>query len=691
MIFLLALLVRGIYLYDSSDNPTFSTPIIDSLSYDHAAREAIEGQGITENFFWQQFFYPALLMMVYSFTNSSILCVKLIQIFLGSITCVIIYRLGEKIFGKTAGIASGCIAAFYGPLIFFDGELLAACWATFAAALLILLLIKISEKNSAKLCLVLGLCAGLGVIIRPNFIPFLFLSVIWLIVIWIKQQIHFDKILLCLITITAGFLIIVMPVAAKNYQVTNRFSFLPGTGGVNIYIGNNPDFEATSIRPGDKWIEIMDIPKQHGVKTKNRARQFFYDKTFEYIRTQPINFAKGILHKTTEFLSSREMPGNIDVYLFQEWSNIHRLLTWKIGGFGVPFGILLPLALSGVFFCWRKIPIPIILFVIFYPATIILTHVEARYRMPVVVPMCVLAGAGIVNIKKMIQIGNRRYILIVAAAIVIIGCLCSIAGPFYSEKHLDYEAELYFSLGDSFNKRGQPKKAIEAYSKALVLNPEYAEVHYNIGLLLADEGKLDQAINHYNKALKINYKNANVHADLGLAFYKQAKYNEAIAHYLEALKIGGEKTHTHNHLANALFKSGKVDEAIKHYKRALELKPDDASSHSDLGNVLIMSGKINEAIEHYETSLKIRPGHARTLSNLGNAFLTSGKLQEAEEKYLESLRISNENAPTHYNLGVCLERQGRTDEAIGIYKQALIVNPQYKQAQQALARLSKAQ
>lgn len=657
MIFLLALLVRGIYLYDSSDNPTFSTPIIDSLSYDQAAREAIEEQGITETFFWQQFFYPFLLMMVYSFTNSSILCVKLIQIFLGSVTCVIIYRLGEKIFGKTAGIVAGCIAAFYGPLIFFDGELLATCWATFAAASLILLLIKVSEKNSAKLCFAMGLCAGLGVIIRPNFIPFLFFSGIWLIILWIKQRIHFNKILLYLLSITGGLLIVVMPVAAKNYQLTKRFSFLPETGGINLYIGNNPDIEIATIRPGDKWKAILELPSQHGIKTKNGARQFFYNKTFEYIRTQPISFIKGILHKTTEFLSSREMPGNIDVYLFRKWSNIHSLLTWKIGGFGFPFGILLPLALSGIFFCWRKIPVPIIIFVIFYPATIILMHIEARYRMPVIVPMCILAGAGIVNIKKMIHLENRRNILIVAAAIVVIGCLCSIAGPFYSEKHLDYEAELYFSLGDSFDKRGQPKKAIEAYSKSLDLNPEYSEVHYNIGLLLADEGKLDQAI----------------------------------AHYLEALKIGIEKACTHNHLANALFKTGKVDEAFKHYKRALELEPDDASSHSDMGNVLIMSGKTNEAIEHYKISLKVRPGHARTLSNLGNAFLASGKLKEAEEKYLESLKVSNKNAPTYYNFGVCLEKQGRADEAIGIYKQALRVNPQYKQAQQAMERLSKAQ
>ena len=37
-VFLLALLVRGIYLADSRDNPTFQTPVVDSQTYDGLAR-----------------------------------------------------------------------------------------------------------------------------------------------------------------------------------------------------------------------------------------------------------------------------------------------------------------------------------------------------------------------------------------------------------------------------------------------------------------------------------------------------------------------------------------------------------------------------------------------------------------------------------------------------------------------------
>ena len=45
-IFFLALTIRGIYLYESSDNPTFLMPIVDSLSYDQMARNLIDGQAL---------------------------------------------------------------------------------------------------------------------------------------------------------------------------------------------------------------------------------------------------------------------------------------------------------------------------------------------------------------------------------------------------------------------------------------------------------------------------------------------------------------------------------------------------------------------------------------------------------------------------------------------------------------------
>ena len=161
-IFFLALAVRLVYLYQSSANPSFNCPVIDSETYDNIARALAGGQGMSDKFFWQSFFYPFFLSIVYYLGSPSVLLAKIVQAILGSLTCVLTYQLGKKIFNHKIGIAAGIITCLYGPMIFFDGELVAACWAGFWAVVLMLLLIKCASKFSIGLYALLGLCGGMA-------------------------------------------------------------------------------------------------------------------------------------------------------------------------------------------------------------------------------------------------------------------------------------------------------------------------------------------------------------------------------------------------------------------------------------------------------------------------------------------------------------------------------------------------
>ncbi len=156
-IVILALSVRLFYLYESSANPSFTTPTVDSRTYDKLARSVAEGKDMNYEFFWQPFFYPAFLSAIYLASNSSIICAKVIQLLLGCVTCLLTYRLGKRIFDRRTGVIAGVMTALYGPLVFFESELLAAGWAAFWSVVLILLFIKSSSKKSVWLCVILGI------------------------------------------------------------------------------------------------------------------------------------------------------------------------------------------------------------------------------------------------------------------------------------------------------------------------------------------------------------------------------------------------------------------------------------------------------------------------------------------------------------------------------------------------------
>jgi len=583
IIFSLALTVRFIYLYESSANPSFQSPIVDSDSYDEAAREFAEGQGLGNAFFWQPFFYPFFLSVVYFFSGNSIIVAKIIQALLGGLTCVLTYKLGEKIFNRRIGIIAGLITALYGPMFFYESELLATGWATLWTVVVVSLFLKTKEKNKSWYWFLLGLCGALSIITRPTFFPFFLAGCIWLgfrIRRGLSLVTRFG-------TILTGIGLVMVPVGVASMYAIDRFSIFPFSSGINLYIGNNPNYRQTlTVRPGTDWDEMLKLPSQHGVRADIWDYDgFFKQQVINYVKNQPLDFAKGLGRKTLEFISSREIPRNVSIYMFGKWSRLLRLLTWKAGGFGFPFGLIFPLAVLGIIFNWKSIPTPVILFIVLYPLSIVLVFATSRYRVPVVPILAILAAAGLVSTIKRIQLKLWLEVMIIAAVVVGTVLLSILPGPFCQEQ-TNFEPEFFDSVGIVTSKQGFGDKAMACFSEALRLRPDFPEAYFHAGDALVRQDKL---------RLKPDYPAA--HTNLGMALMEQGELDESIEHYKEALQLKADFYETHYYLGVALELQDKVDEAIEHYREALRLRPDFPEARKNLASALARPRKSKDTVQ----------------------------------------------------------------------------------------------
>ena len=91
--------------------------------------------------------------------------------------------------------------------------------------------------------------------------------------------------------------------------------------------------------------------------------------------------------------------------------------------------------------------------------------------------------------------------------------------------------------GAALKQLGRLDASIEAYKKALTINPDNAEVYNNMGLTLKGQGKLEEAIKCYNKALVINPNFDKAYNNKGLTLQDQGKLEEAIKCYKKAISI----------------------------------------------------------------------------------------------------------------------------------------------------------
>ena len=138
---------------------------------------------------------------------------------------------------------------------------------------------------------------------------------------------------------------------------------------------------------------------------------------------------------------------------------------------------------------------------------------------------------------------------------------------------------LYNIQGAILQELGQLDLSVDAYNKALAIEPNYADAHYNIGMALQRQGKLKEAIKAYNKALAIKPDNAEAYNNMGIALHEQGKLEEVIEAYNKALAIKPDYAEAYYNMGGTLEEQGKLEEAIEAYNKALAIKPDCVEAH----------------------------------------------------------------------------------------------------------------
>jgi len=654
ILFILALLVRLIYVLESSAGPSFAVPVVDSADYDLLARSLLgQGEPLT-SLFWQPVFYPLFLTGVYALTGSSIALAKVLQAVLGAVTCVLAYRLGMRLFDRRTGVVAGLITAFYGPLIFFEGELLATGWAALWCVLLVLLFVNAADPQRRWMALVLGVCGALSVVTRPTFLPPFVAGCVWLLMVWWRRRRDAGRTIGSAAVVLVGFLAVALPVGALRDHLYSHFGIMPASGGINFYIGNNPSAEVTvSYRPGQDWGDLLALPEQHGVTGDVWARQrFFYRQAMDYAADDPLGFAGGLGRKTLQIVNTREMPRSLDVYVFRPWSHLLSALCWRAGGFGFPFGVLLPLAVIGLVHHGRRVPVPVWLLLILYPAAVVLVFVAGRYRAPLVPVMAVPAAAGCLVLIAAVRTRNARRVLAgaaIAAAVVLAGTL---PGPFLEER-TNYAAEL----------------------------------HQLVGNRLMAEDRLNESIAQYRLALERGSEQPAVHAKLAEALLRSQDYGGAIEHYRAALARRPDHAMNRFCLGLAYEAGGRLDEALEQYRQTVRLDPTLGKAWSNLGVVCQKTDRLDQAIDAYRQAARAEPGEAIIHYNLGAALAVRGDLDDAVAALRHSLRINPAQPAVRHELALALRRLGRNEEAMLELQRALRIDPSYAPARRALAEM----
>ena len=229
------------------------------------------------------------------------------------------------------------------------------------------------------------------------------------------------------------------------------------------------------------------------------------------------------------------------------------------------------------------------------------------------------------------------------------------------------------------NKQNEYKNAIDCYTKAIELNPEYTEVYYSRGKAYDAKGDIDEAIQDYNKAIELNPENAEAYYSRGSTYLNINEIPEAIQDFSKTIELNPENAEAYYSRGKAYDAKGDIDEAIQNYNKAIELNPENAEVYYSRGKAYDAKGEIDEAIQDFSKTIELNPENAEAYYSRGSTYLNTDEIDEAIQDYNKAIEL-NENAEAYYSRGSTYLNINEIPEAIQDYNKAIELNPENAEA-----------
>jgi tetratricopeptide (TPR) repeat protein len=111
-----------------------------------------------------------------------------------------------------------------------------------------------------------------------------------------------------------------------------------------------------------------------------------------------------------------------------------------------------------------------------------------------------------------------------------------------------------------------PDEAMEAYRRALEIDPRLPDAHLNLGRLLHERGEMAEAESHYRLALGALPDDPTAAYNLGVALQDLGRLREAVVAYEAALARDPAYADAHYNLAGVYEQLGEPEAAFRHLR-----------------------------------------------------------------------------------------------------------------------------
>jgi tetratricopeptide (TPR) repeat protein len=650
---------------------------LDTTAYVDLARQAIGGNLLLEPglyFVSPLYIYFAAAVLAIA---DSLTALRVVQVALGTVAVSFVFIAAREWFGTRAAWVAATLAALTGLFTFYETLILqAALDPVLTAAALALLALALNRRWRGWFVLA-GVVLGLQALNRPNVV--LPVAAIVLALMGLRRWRHAAL-------LAAGVLAAFAPATLRNAVVADEWTPLASHGGLNFYIGNNESADGTyRLVPGITPSIAGQRADARHVAEAALGRQlddgevsaYFYASAWSWIRSHPADALRLFLEKVRYTVGARHVWLNYS-YPFFAYDERTLLAALVVGPW-----LLMPLGMAGLMLAApsdrRAEYLVWVAFVPSYALSVALFFASERYRLPLLIPMCIGSGAILDRLYGIVRTPDRRRLAQVA---MVVAALAAIVNwPLGLD---DGRSEQRVRMTERLIAIQRDEEAARWSALALDGHPIPGVARFRIGRAWLARGRADAALPHLQDAARLDPDRPETSFALGQALLDSHRPAEAIPHLQRAFDAGVRRDLAGVDLVRAHAALGNREAALRVLQAVAPQRESDSASWHALGKLAEDLGAPALAADFYGRAVAVDPASADTRRQHGLMLAVLGRTADAAAAFEALVALAPDDASAHLNLAVVYAQLGRLDEARRHAREALRLQPGYDKAMELL-------
>lgn len=556
--------------------------------------------------------------------TGSLLVAKIVQIVLGTIAVGLIWIAANEWFGRRTAWLSAALATATGLFTFYEVTLLQASLDVFLTSAFLAALAIGLVRHHRALMGVAGVIGGIHVLNRPNVILAAMLIILGLLVVrrWKLA-----------VALGLGVLVGIAPAVARNRMIAGEWSISTSHGGLNFLIGNSS--EATGlyrhipgIRPNilgqaEDTRRIAEAAEGRAL-SDSEVSAHFTGLGLSWARDNPGAWLRLTATKAYYTFHGQHIALPLSYPFFAyDADNILRVLV--IGPW-----LLLPMGTFGLVACARRHSVREyvvwVSFVPAYAASVALFFVSERYRLPLLVPLTIGAGATLAHLWQLVSSSQWTKVARDGGVLIVLGALMNWPlGWTDGDGRLEQRIQMAESLADDGDKAGAQYWA----GRGLPGYPYAVEGRLRIARAFAGRSEWPLAAEYFEAAKILDGANPAVTLELVRALVSlpsEARAREV----LNAQPVSGsDDPETWLALGRLAMTLRIAPKGELFFNRAVQIAPGSPGAREQLGLAQLLVGKYGESVREFSEVVRLDPSNADAWAHLAVAYVELGRPGEA--------------------------------------------------------------